>query len=220
MINKSNTPQLRSSITRLLFAFCITLAATSKAELAPPISIESQQATAAVDERLQYHTTAIVLDFENGTGKTVTPSIRRKIAAQFVGKLNKQHAFNIVLRESEAKKQKQNGNVNAVVLAGVITSYKKRSANVRILVGVEEGISFFDTRIRIDNKKNSGNSLSRSRVDEITMVEETLIDDVRDQGESVKEYVEDAAQYIARRYRSNVKQNTRAKAKRNQKLNS
>ncbi len=209
MTDKNKPQRLESPITRLLFTFCITLAATAKADIvtnSATIQGEAQQANAAVDERLQEHTTAIVLDFENGTAKKVKKSVRRKIAAQFVGKLNEQQAFSTVLKESEAKKTKH--DQNAVVLAGVITSYRKKSANVRILVGVDEGISFFDARIRIDGKKSHNHGLNKSRVDEITLVEDTLIDDVRDQGESVKEYVEDAAQFIARRYRSNSKQDS------------
>lgn len=226
MINKNKLKRLKSPIIRLLFAFCVALAATSKADSTtlPSASLAlaatSEQANAAVDARLQVHTTAIVLDFENGTGKSVKKSVRRKIAAQFVGKLNEHQAFGTVLRESEAKKNRHNDRNSDVILAGVITRYRKKSANVRILVGVNEGISFFDTRIRIDSKKTLQNSLSKSHVDEITLVEDELINNVRDQGESVKEYVEDAAQYIARRYRSNVKKNAGLKTKQSDKVNS
>lgn len=154
-----------------------------------------------MSKEIEQRSTAIVLDFENGTDEKVRKSVRKQLAEKFVQRLHEQEAFDKVFNERDAKKQKRIRNDSSVVVAGVITSYRKKSANVRVLVGVDEGISFFDTRIRL-SKKASADVLKRSRVNAITVAEDELLAQAKDKGESLREYVEDAAQAIARAYRS------------------
>ncbi len=157
-----------------------------------------------IKEEIEQRSTAIVLDFENGTDEKVQKSVRKQLAARFVQRLDEQNAFDKVLNERDAKKQKRIRNDSSVVVAGVITSYRKKSANVRVLVGVDEGISFFDTRIRLSQKAGV-DILKRSKVNAITVAEDELLTQAKDKGESLREYVEDAAQAIARAYRSDYK---------------
>ncbi len=179
-----------------------------------PLDISAAQSSAEqatqqkMNKEIEQRSTAIVLDFENGTDEKVRKSVRKQIAQKFVQKLHEQQAFDTVLNESDAKKQKRIRNDSSVVVAGVITSYRKKSANVRVLVGVDQGISFFDTRIRL-GKKASSDVLKRSKVNAITVAEDELLAQAKDKGESLREYVEDAAQAIARAYRSESKERRR-----------
>ncbi len=163
-----------------------------------------QQEQQRLSKEIEQRSTAIVLDFENGTDEKVKKSVRKQLAEKFVQRLHDQQAFNTVLNERDAKKQKRFRSDSSVVVAGVITSYRKKSANVRVLVGVDEGISFFDTRIRL-SKKAGANALKKSNVSAITIAEDELIAQAKDKGESLREYVEDAAQAIARAYRLDSK---------------
>ena len=155
----------------------------------------------SVAEHMETRSTAVVLDFENGTDGKVRKSVRKELAARFLDKLEEQDAFDNVLSEKQAKKSKRSNHDSAIVVAGVITHYQKRTANIRILVGVDEGISFFDTKIRLKPAKGS-DGLQRGEVNAITLVEDTVVDQARDKGETVKEYVEDTAQLIAKAYRA------------------
>lgn len=148
--------------------------------------------------------TAIVLDFENGTANKMRKSVRKQLAATFADKLDSEGAFVRVLNEKQARKKKLSGDKASVVVAGVITSYRKKSANVRVLVGVNEGITFFDTRVKL-NTKESANSLYKADVDSINYVADELVERARDKGESVRDYVEDTAQLIAKAYRADSK---------------
>lgn len=199
--------QLRSLNRLLTTLTLLCFAGASHAQLqqaAAAPSSGSQDSLQHLSKEIEQRSTAIVLDFENGTDEKVRKSVRKQLAQKFVQRLHEQEAFDKVLNERDAKKQKRIRNDSSVVVAGVITSYRKKSANVRVLVGVDEGISFFDTRIRL-SKKSSTDVLKRSKVSAITVAEDELLAQAKDKGESLREYVEDAAQAIARAYRSDSK---------------
>lgn len=198
MLNKTVPFRQLSRSFRALF--CRVIAVALLAITAPLLSAEARQ--------MGDRSTAVVLDFENGTNGTLRKSVRKELASRFLDRLEAQQAFDKVLNEKQAKKGPHGDADSAVVVAGVITHYRKRTAIIRILVGVDEGISFFDTQIRLTPK--SGSDGLRADVNEITMVEDTVVDQVRDKGETVKDYVEDAAQLIARAYRSEHRQNSKS----------
>ncbi|MFK7733233.1 MAG: DUF4410 domain-containing protein [Pseudomonadales bacterium] len=196
------------SQTRLLLALMLaSLSVASHAQLPHSTTMQNNDSAPSqqhVSKEIKQRSTAIVLDFENGTDAKVRKSVRKQLAEKFVQRLHEQEAFDKVFNERDAKKQRRIRNDSSVVVAGVITSYRKKSANVRVLVGVDEGISFFDTRIRL-SKKASTDILKRSKVNAITVAEDELLAEAKDKGESLREYVEDAAQAIARAYRSDSK---------------
>lgn len=198
----------RLTFNRLLPALALMcLTASSQAQPHSSTTAQSsidQPQQQQLSKEIEQRSTAIVLDFENGTDVKVRKSVRKQLAAKFVQRLHEQEAFDKVFNERDAKKQKRIRNDSSVVVAGVITSYRKKSANVRVLIGVDEGISFFDTRIRL-SKKASTDILKRSKVNAITVAEDELLAEAKDKGESLREYVEDAAQAIARAYRSDSK---------------
>ncbi|MEM8498750.1 MAG: hypothetical protein AAF542_12055 [Pseudomonadota bacterium] len=188
-----------------LMLLCFCGASHAQLPRATATQLSSEQASQQhLSKEIAQRSTAIVLDFENGTDEKVRKSVRKQLAAKFVQKLHEQDAFDKVFNERDAKKQKRIRNDSSVVVAGVITSYRKKSANVRVLVGVDEGISFFDTRIKL-SKKASTDSLRSAKVNAITVAEDELLAQAKDKGESLREYVEDAAQAIARAYRSESK---------------
>lgn len=197
----------RTQIHLLTALTLLCFSGTSHAQLQQTTAAQhnaEQASQQQVNKEIAQRSTAIVLDFENGTDEKVRTSVRKQLAQKFVQKLHEQDAFDKVFNERDAKKQKRIRNDSSVVVAGVITSYRKKSANVRVLIGVDEGISFFDTRIRL-SKKASTDILGSSKVNAITIAEDELLVQAKDKGESLREYVEDAAQAIARAYRSDSK---------------